>query len=164
MGKIKNVLFMCFGNTARSPAAQGIAEWLKRSKYQEELKDIEFDSAGFFNVYKEAQPETIAFLKEKGIDFSDFRGKKVDTELLEKNDLILVMQERHLKRLKRRFKEVKNIGEKSYIIKDFAGEKKNLDIPDPVKKTAEEYRKIIDEVEDAVVKSVKKIIQINQEA
>ncbi|MEJ2278185.1 MAG: hypothetical protein P8Y70_10630 [Candidatus Lokiarchaeota archaeon] len=38
--KIRNVLFMCFGNTARSPAAEKIAQWLKETSYPEELKEV----------------------------------------------------------------------------------------------------------------------------
>ncbi|MFX1555361.1 MAG: hypothetical protein ACFFBV_15665, partial [Promethearchaeota archaeon] len=40
MSKIKNVLFYCAGNTCRSPFAEAFANWLKRTKYKEELKDV----------------------------------------------------------------------------------------------------------------------------
>ena len=152
---------MCFGNTARSPAAQGIAEWLKNTKYQDELEGVQFDSAGFFNVYKTAQEGTIRYLKEKGIDYRDFRGKIVDSSLLEKQDLILVMQERHLKRLMRKFKDVDGLERKAHIIREFAGETEDIDIPDPVNKSDEEYKRLLEIVEDAVKKSVERIVAIN---
>ena len=36
MNKIKHVLFVCLGNTARSPAAEYLAKGLKK-KYKEDL-------------------------------------------------------------------------------------------------------------------------------
>ena len=161
MNRIKNILWVCYGNTSRSPLAHGLSLWLKNTKYKEELKDISFDSAGFVNVFKNAQPETVEYLKTKDIDFTDFHGKIMDQELLEKQDLIIVMETMHLKRLRRRFKSVKNIDKKSFLLLEYAGETKNIDIQDPVNFGPEVYQKTIRDVERGVVKSIEKIIQIN---
>ena len=47
MGKVRNVLFLCSGNTSRSPGAEYIAKWLKEdnlpktvSKYGNEVEEI----------------------------------------------------------------------------------------------------------------------------
>jgi protein-tyrosine phosphatase len=163
MGKdIKRVLFMCMGNTCRSPAAEYIAKALKKNEYHEKLEKVEFDSAGFFNFYKYAQPETVEFVEGNyDIDMSDFEGKVVDKEMLENNDLIIVMQERHMKRLKRKFKEVSNIEEKAAILLDFAGEK-DIDIPDPMNLSPDEYQAVMRKVEKGVKKSIQKIITLNE--
>jgi protein-tyrosine-phosphatase len=160
---IKNVLWVCFGNTSRSPLALGLSLWLKNTKYKEQLKEISFDSAGFVNVFKTAQPETIDYLKTKNVDFTNFRGKIMDEELLEKQDLILVMESYHLKRLLRKFKPVKNIERKSVLLLDFAGEKGDLDIYDPVNFGPDVYNNVIQSVERGVIRSIEKIIQINKE-
>lgn len=160
--KIRKVLFICFGNTARSPAAEGIAKALKRDKYSEELKDVHFDSAGFFNVYKTAQPETKRYLKENwDIDFSDFHGKIMNKDLLKNQDLILAMQSRHLKRLRRKFKDLDHLMEKTHLLLEFAGEKEDFDIEDPVNLDAGEYEQIMKTVERGVRKSIEKIIELN---
>ncbi|MBD3195680.1 MAG: hypothetical protein GF317_11520 [Candidatus Lokiarchaeota archaeon] len=160
--KIKNVLFICFGNTARSPAAEGIAKALKRDKYSEELKNVDFDSAGFFNVYKTAQPETKKYLKEHwNIDFSDFKGKIMDENLLKNQDLILAMQSRHLKRLRRKFKNINGLMERAYLLLDYAEEEGEHDIEDPVNLSVEEYEHLISIVEQGVIKSVQRIIKTN---
>ena len=161
MEKIKNVLWVCFGNTARSPLAHGLSLWLKNTKYEDNLKNINFDSAGFINVFKTAQPETVEYLKTKSIDFSDFKGKIMDADLLEKQDLILVMEMMHLKRLRRKFKQVKDIEKKSFRLLEFAGETGDLDIGDPVNFSPEVYQKVIEDVETGVIKSIEKIIRIN---
>jgi protein-tyrosine-phosphatase len=162
MKPIKNVLWVCFGNTSRSPLALGLSFWLKNTKYKEELKEVNFDSAGFINVFKTAQPETIAYLKTKNVDFSNFRGKIMNEELLEKQDLILVMEMYHLKRLLKKFKQVKDIDKKSFLLLDFAGEKGDQDIPDPMNFGSEVYNNVIQLVEKGVIKSIEKIILINK--
>jgi protein-tyrosine-phosphatase len=163
--KIKNVLFVCFGNTARSPAAEGIAKALKMDKYSEELANVNFDSAGFFNVYKTAQPETKAYLKKNwNIDFSDFKGKILDGDLLKKQDLILVMQPRHLKRLKRKFKDLKEVHKKAHILLEYAEIPEDPDIEDPVNLNEEKYNQIMKTVEKGVIESIKKVIKINKDS
>jgi protein-tyrosine-phosphatase len=160
---IKSVLWVCFGNTSRSPLALGLALWLKDTLYKSELKEVNFDSAGFVNVFKTAQPETIEYLKTKNVDFSDFRGKLLTDELVKKQDLILVMEAYHLKRLRRKFKHIPNITEKSFILLDFAGYNDNIDIRDPVNFSSEVYENTIQLVEKGVIKSIEKIIKINQD-
>ena len=162
MNTIKNVLWVCFGNTSRSLLAHVLAYWLQNTKYKEELKNITFDSAGFVNVFKTAQPETIAYLNTKGIDFSDFHGKIMDENLLENQDLIIVMEMYHLKRLRRKFKHVEDISKKSFILLEFAGENGDVDIPDPVNFSPEVYAKTIKLVEKGVIKSIERIIRINE--
>ncbi|MFX0070838.1 MAG: hypothetical protein ACFFAO_07090 [Candidatus Hermodarchaeota archaeon] len=161
MNRIKHVLWVCYGNTSRSPLAHGLSLWLKNTKYKEELKKVNFDSAGFVNVFKTAQPETVEYLKSKNIDFSDFHGKIMNPELLEKQDLIIVMETMHLKRLRRRFKMVRNIDKKSHILLQYAEETEQIDIHDPVNFPREVYEKVIRDVERGVVKSIDKIVQIN---
>jgi protein-tyrosine-phosphatase len=160
--KIKNVLFICFGNTARSPAAEGIAKALKRDKYPDELTDVHFDSAGFFNVYKVAQEETIDYVKENwNFDLNDHKGKKMDEELLKKQDLILAMQPRHLKRLKRKFKSLEGVHEKAHLLLEYAEVPGDANIDDPVNLDREQYYELMEQVEKGVIKSIEKIIKIN---
>ena len=76
-------------NTSRSPAAEYLAKWLKATMFKEELRDVNFDSAGLYSYYKTPQEGTATFLESKNIDFSDFKGKKITEELISKQDLIL---------------------------------------------------------------------------
>ncbi len=160
---IKNILWVCFGNSARSPLAHGLSLWLKNTRYEEALKNITFDSAGFISVFKTAQPETVEYLKTKDINFSEFKGKIMDADLLEKQDIILVMEMMHLKRLRRKFKQVKDIEKKSFRLLEFAGETGDLDIGDPVNFSPEVYQQVIEHVENGVIKSIEKIIRINNQ-
>jgi protein-tyrosine-phosphatase len=167
MSKIRNVLFICFGNTARSPAAQFIAEWLKLTKYEEELKDVTFDSAGFFSYYKTPRPDTLAYIREKAGTMLDhkiehFQGKVMTDDLLEKQDLILAMESRHTNKFKRKFKHLPEVQKKAYLLLEFAGEESNIEIPDPINLPPEEYHEIMQRVHLGVEKTLEKVIKINQ--
>jgi protein-tyrosine phosphatase len=160
--KISNVLFVCMGNTARSPAAEYLAKDLKE-KFKEDLNDVIFDSAGFFNAFSYMQPESRNFLHSKGINHSDFKPKVIDRKLLEKADLILTMEDSHSIDIKRNYSNVKDIDKKTYTLKEFGGEIENLDITDPYYTTSSFYVKILKIIDKYVELAVKKIIEINKE-
>jgi len=160
---IKRVLFYCAGNTCRSPFAEAYANWLKKTKFKNELREVEFDSAGIYHYYKTAQPETITYLKSKGIDISDFTTKKINSKLLEMQDLILGFEQKHhINKLKRKFKNLKGIEDKIFLLLEYAGEKENLEIKDPFHLPQKEYNKILERIEKGVLKLIERIIEINR--
>ena len=77
MSKIRNVLFLCAGNTCRSPFASEFAKWLKNTNFINELRDVDFDSAGLYHYYETAQDGTVNYLNSKGIEITDFRTKRI---------------------------------------------------------------------------------------
>lgn len=161
MNKIKNVLFICMGNTARSPAAEYLAKGLKK-RYKDELEDIIFDSAGFFNAFSYIQPESYDYLKSKGINSSDFVPKIINKNLLEKQDLILTMEYSHSRDIKNNYPNVKDIDKKTFTLKEFAGETRDLDIIDPYYTSRSVYGKVLKIIDDFVNKAVNRIIEINK--
>ncbi|MFX1409614.1 MAG: low molecular weight protein arginine phosphatase [Promethearchaeota archaeon] len=161
MNKIRKVLFVCMGNTARSPAAEYLAKGLKK-RYAAELKDIVFDSAGFFNAFSYMQPESHDYLKAKGIDSSDFVPKIINKNLLEKQDLILTMEHSHSRDIKNNFSNVKDIDKKIFTLKEFVGETVDLDIIDPYYTSRTVYDKVLKIIDDYVNKAVNKIIRMKK--
>jgi len=160
---IKHVLFYCAGNTCRSPFAEAYANWLKKTKFKKELREVEFDSAGIYHYYKTAQPGTVTYLKSKDIDISDFSTKKINSKLLEMQDLILGFEKKHhINKLKRKFKNLKGIDDKVFLLLEYAGEKENLEIKDPFHLPQKEYDKILERIEKGVLKLIEKIIEINR--
>ncbi len=162
--KISNVLFICYANTCRSPAAEYIAKWLKQTKYKKELNNLNFDSAGWHDAFDHAQPETINYIQAKGLDISDFQPKVITRELLKKQDLIIGMERYHLVKLKKNFKELKEeLDGKLFTLKQFNGatKKEDINIPDPYKTGVENYNRILRIVEENIKQLVQKIIEIN---
>lgn len=163
MSKIRNVLFLCAGNTCRSPFAEYFAKGLKDNEYKEKLNEINFDSAGIYHYYEKPQEGTLKYLESKGIDASDFNAKEVTRELLEKQDLILTFEQKHhVNKLLRRFKDMKDLKEKVYLLLDFAGESEHLEILDPFYYEEEKYRETMKRIEKGIIKALDRIIKINK--
>lgn len=158
MNKIRRVLFVCLGNTARSPAAEYLARY-----YAEKLDaDLEFDSCGFFNAFNYIQPESQKYLNEKGIKHSDFIPKIINRRLLEKQDLVLTMENKHSKDIKNTFINVREIKKHTFTLKEFNGESHDIDIIDPYYTSNKTYRKVLTIIDVQVEKAVRKIIKINE--
>jgi protein-tyrosine-phosphatase len=163
MKRIQRVLFLCSGNTCRSVAAEYLAKWYKNNQFKDELKDVSFDSAGLFHYYEIPQSGTLRYLKGKGIEVNDFKAKRIDENLIAISDLILGFEEKwHIRKLKRRFKNLEDLDNKLFLLLDFTGEKENLEIKDPFNLPEKEYNKILQKIEIGVIKAIKKIIDINK--
>lgn len=161
MNQIKKVLFICFGNTCRSPAAEYLAKWLQQTKYKGKLTGVIFDSAGFDNYFTYAQPETVSYVKSKGGDISDFRPKIFNRQLFKEQDLIITMEEHQVENIIKVFRDIKNIKRKTHALKQYVGETENIDIDDPYMQDHRYYIEIIRIIEENVEKLIKKIIDIN---
>ncbi len=163
MPKIQRVLFICYANTCRSPAAEYFAKGLKEDIFSDELKGVYFDSAGWHDAFDDAQPETKNYVQAKSINMADFKPKLINRDLIEKQDLIIGMERYQLTKVKKKFKDIKdNLKDKLFTLKQFNGaEKTDLNIPDPYKTGLENYNRILSIVEQQVELLVKKIIEIN---
>ncbi|MHA1508721.1 MAG: arsenate reductase/protein-tyrosine-phosphatase family protein, partial [Promethearchaeota archaeon] len=158
---IRRILFICYANTCRTPAAEKLAEHYAK-KY--DLKGVSFDSAGWHIVFDNAQLETIEFITSKGIEMDDFRPKAITRSLVEKQDIIIGMERYQLTKIRNKFKDLKeNLEGKLYTLKEFNGAgKKELNIPDPYKTGKKRYFEILEIVEKQVELLVQKVKNINQ--
>ena len=164
MGKIKNVLFLCSGNSCRSVFAEYYSKWLKETQYKSELKDVSFDSAGIRHYYEKPRDATIKYLDAKGVKLDDFIAKDITEKLINNNDLILGFEARyHTHKIKRRFKHIIGLDNKVYLLKEYAGEVNDLDIIDPIDLPLEQYNNVLRSIEENVDKVIEKIIRINEQ-
>ena len=161
MTKIKRILFICYANTCRSPAAQLLGDFYAKKN---ELQGVVFDSAGWHDAFDYAQPETIDYIRSKGIKINDFQPKVITRELIEKQDLIIGMERYHLTKVKKRFKDLQEqLKQKLYTLKEFNGaDKEDINVPDPFKTGKKRYDEILEIVEKNVEALVKKVKRINQ--
>jgi len=89
-----NLLFVCTGNTCRSPMAAAItrAELQKRG-----WTHVSVDSAGAAtSPGLPASEQAAEVLAEHGVDLNDHQTKPLTPELIEQADLVLVMANSHL--------------------------------------------------------------------
>ncbi len=162
MPKIKNILFLCSGNVCRSIFAEYYAKWLKSMSYKEKLRDIRFDSAGIRHYFEKPHEGTVKYLNSKGISTDSIIPKDITEELINDQDLILAFEEKyHVRKLTRKFKQLKDLDEKVFLLLEFAGETDNLEIEDPFYLEENEYNKVLKRIEDGIIKSIERIINVN---
>jgi len=158
MGKIEKVLWICLGNTCRSPAA----EYLARYHAKKHSLDLIFESAGFMNAFSYMQPESQQYLDSKNIDHGDFRPQTINKTLLERQDLILTMEQSHVEDIKRRYSDIPDIDKKLFTLLEFNGNVEDLDIIDPYYTSKSTYEKVLKIIDENVEKALLKIKEINE--
>jgi protein-tyrosine phosphatase len=158
MKKIKRILMVCLGNTARSP----VAEYLARYYTKESGADLIIESAGFMNAFSFIQPESQRYLDSKGIVHSDFKPQLITRKLLENQDLILTMEGSHSIDIIRNYNIIKNIDKKTFTLKEFNEETYDIDIIDPYYTSSNTYEKVLKIIDQNVEMAIKKIIKLNK--
>ncbi len=130
------ILFVCTGNTCRSPLAQGLA----KNFFPE---DFEILSSGInANEGQPVSENAVQALKEKKIDISNNKAVKLQEQLLSTADYIFTMTKNHELYLVNAYpgfrSKIKRLG-------DFVGY--NKDILDPWGGSLNDYRCCANELE-----------------
>lgn len=96
-----NILFICTGNTCRSPMAEGIFKTFIENN--ENLKEINASSAGLMATDRENVSENaVIACKEYNADISAHKSKQITTEMVDKTDLFVCMTMSHAQALMNR--------------------------------------------------------------
>jgi protein-tyrosine phosphatase len=149
---VKTILFVCYGNIARSLMAEG---YLKKMASEHNLK-IQVSSAGLNAQGLPPTRETLEIMKKEQIDLSNRTARQLTRELLEQADLVLTMEEIHKKAILFYYPQLKN---KVFRLKEFAGEIRDLDIQDPYGKNIKVYEARYEEIKSSILKSFDKIVK-----
>ena len=140
------VLFVCTGNICRSPTADGV---LRKMVADQDLMDaVEVDSAGTHDYHVGEPPDDRSqeHALQRGYDLSALRARQVHPDDFEKFDLILALDDGHLKILQRlcppKFKS------KIHRFTEFCKRHRTHDVPDPYYGDARGFEHVLDLVED----------------
>lgn len=89
---IQNILVVCIGNICRSP----MAEYFLKQQYP----NLHIESAGISGLTGQAADQkAILCMQRLGIDMQPHVAKKLNSELIKKADLILVMSQNQQKHI-----------------------------------------------------------------
>jgi protein-tyrosine phosphatase len=142
-----SVLFVCMGNICRSPTAEGVFRHVVK---QQNLADlIQIDSAGThaYHIGESPDSRSQATAKNRGVDLSSQRARKVEIADFETFDYVIAMDGANLQDLKRLANEKQR--EKIHLFMGFAKEWDNTDVPDPYYGGEKGFDRVFDMVQAA---------------
>lgn len=149
MAMFNKILVVCVGNICRSP----MGEYLLRQKLAHRPEVI-IESAGIGAlVGKPADKTAVEVLKENGIDASGHIARQTTESLLASADLILAMEEGHLRKLHSIAPQIRG---KAFLLGKWID---NTEVPDPYRQQRPAFEhayKLIDQATTAWLKYLDK--------
>jgi protein-tyrosine phosphatase len=131
MAMFNSILVVCAGNICRSPTG----EYLLKDKLAD--SDIKISSAGLTAlVGKGAETTATSIALTKNIDMSAHKGRQLSASLIAENDLILVMEERHLSDLLAQYPQARG---KTFLLGKWIDD---TEIPDPYRQSHEAFEHV----------------------
>ncbi len=141
------ILFVCTGNTCRSPIAAAIMNKIARENDME----IECDSAGIFAEEGTASENAVKAMRYYEIDLKEHKTKSLTEKMINDADIILTMTEGHKLMIEA------YAPEKIFSLYEFIGSEG--DISDPYGGDLDEYMETAQEIYDVLVDVAEILVQ-----
>jgi protein-tyrosine-phosphatase len=148
----KTVLFICTGNTCRSPMAVGL---LRKLAGQDTYRILSAGTAAGSGLLPSFH--ALEVMQEEGVDISDHRSQMLDGNLLEQADIVLVMTELHRRQVTDWFR---SYGNKVRLLREFdpiRDDPDYPDIPDPIGLGKDAYIRCKDMIKRSLERAIKEL-------
>ena len=148
MSNINKVIFVCVGNTCRSPMAATIMSTFLQGT------DILVQSRGMVVLFPEPyNPKAVAVASKHGMIMVSDSTKQIENEDFDNNTLVLVMNSNMKKKLYDKYDRAINV----YTLSEYAGEG-DIEVLDPYGKGMEEYNKCFEQLYILLERAARNII------
>jgi protein-tyrosine phosphatase len=135
--KRRSILFVCTGNICRSPTAEGVLRHLAK-KEGIELR-IESAGLGDWHIGQPPDERALHHARTRGYDLSAQRARQVQPDDFEDFDMILAMDQGHLRSLERMAPREHRAKIRLFV--------EGRDVPDPYYGGPEGFEHVLDLVE-----------------
>ncbi|NLY90300.1 MAG: ribose 5-phosphate isomerase B [Firmicutes bacterium] len=140
---VRNILFVCTGNTCRSPMAAALLRQLLKER-SDELGKIKISSAGLYaSPGAPASPEAVEVMRGYGADLSTHLARELEEEELAAADLILTMTHAQKNQM---LKDYPSLQDRVFVLKEYLRGGDGVsgphdDLPDPFGQPVDVYRR-----------------------
>jgi len=143
--KIYRVMFVCTGNTCRSPMAEGILKNMAREDNLEYM-DVISSGTGTMDGYP-ATSHGVTVCARDGVDITNHHSTQLISELMSESDLILALALNHYQQMISLYPDDRN---KTFMLKAFPKDTTDpdLSVADPIGLDVEDYQKTYFEIKN----------------
>lgn len=140
---MRKLIFVCTGNTCRSPMAEGLMKHLMGPDCGWDISSAGVCAANGCPPSRNA----VEALRERGVDISAHRSQLLTRQQIDEADLLIAMTQGHRQAI---LDCVPQSQGKVFLLKSFGVAQSTADIYDPVGEALDVYRRVRDEIDAAL--------------